>query len=71
MEKREFYVVVEQDEDGYFVGEVTQLTACYSQGETIEELIGNMREVICLCLENEDRDADVIPEFVGVQRIVV
>ena len=69
--KREFYVVVEKDEDGFFVGEVTQLTACYSQGETLEELMDNMREVICLCLEHEDTDPDAVPEFVGVQRIVV
>ena len=54
MGKREFYVVVEKDEDGFYVGEVTQLTACYSQGETLEELIDNMKDVICLCLENED-----------------
>lgn len=71
MKKREFYVVVERDEDGFFVGEVTQLTACYSQGQTLEELMENMRDVICLCLEHEDSGIEVIPDFVGVQRIVV
>jgi len=44
-EKREFYVVIERDEDGYYVGEVPQLKACYSQGETIDELMGNIKEV--------------------------
>ena len=34
----EFYVVIEKDEDGFFVGEVPQLKACYSQGKTIDEL---------------------------------
>jgi len=29
--KREFYVVIEKDEDGFFVGEVPTLKACYSQ----------------------------------------
>ena len=28
--KQEFYVVIERDEDGYYVGEVPQLKACYS-----------------------------------------
>ncbi|WP_407682415.1 hypothetical protein [Pseudocalidococcus azoricus] len=28
-----------------------QLKTCYSQGETIDELMGNMREVIELCLD--------------------
>jgi predicted RNase H-like HicB family nuclease len=49
--KREFYVLIEQDEDGYFVGEVPQLRGCYSQGKTLDELMSNIREVIQLCLE--------------------
>ncbi len=49
--KREFYVLIEQDEDGYFVGEVPQLRGCYSQGKTLDELMHNIREVIQLCLE--------------------
>jgi len=51
--KREFYVIIERDEDGYYVGEVPQLKACYSQGETIDELITNIKEIIALCLEEE------------------
>jgi predicted RNase H-like HicB family nuclease len=65
----EFYVVIEQDEDGYYVGEVPQLRACYSQGKTLDELMVNIREVIELCLEEEDDE--VRPEFVGVQKVVV
>ncbi|MEH2350014.1 MAG: type II toxin-antitoxin system HicB family antitoxin [Nostoc sp.] len=49
---REFYVIIERDEDGYYVGKVPQLQACYSQGETIDELMTNMKEVIELCLED-------------------
>ena len=49
--KKEFYVVIEKDEDGYYVGEVPQLKACYSQGETIDELMDNIKEAIALCLE--------------------
>ncbi|NEU71382.1 type II toxin-antitoxin system HicB family antitoxin [Hassallia byssoidea VB512170] len=51
--KREFYVIIERDEDGYYIGEVPYLKACYSQGETIDELMTNMKEVIQLCLEQE------------------
>ncbi|NCQ83630.1 MAG: addiction module toxin, HicA family [Microcystis aeruginosa W13-18] len=50
--QREFYVVIERDENGYYVGEVPQLRGCYSQGETIDELMKNIREVIELCLED-------------------
>ena len=51
--KQEFYVVIERDEDGFFVGEVPQLHACYSQYRTLDELMDNMREVIELCLEDQ------------------
>ena len=51
MKGKEFYVVIERDEDGIYIGEVPQLRACYSQGETIDELMVNMREVIEMCLE--------------------
>ena len=37
-QQSEFYVVIERDEDGFYVGEVPQLRAFYSQGRTIDEL---------------------------------
>jgi predicted RNase H-like HicB family nuclease len=68
MAGREFYVVIEKDEDGIYIGEVPQLRSCYSQGETLDELIENIKEVIRLCLEEEP---GILPEFVGIQRVQV
>lgn len=70
MAGRAFYVVIERDEDGFFVGEVPGLSGCYAQGRTIDELLDNIREVIRLCLEEMGEEA-VVPEFVGVQRVEV
>jgi len=70
MGKREFYVVIEQDEDGFFVGEVPQLRGCYAQGRTMDELLKNIHEVIELCLE-ELPGPQGWPEFVGVQKVLV
>ena len=67
--KREFYVLIERDEDGYYVGEVPQLRACYAQGETLDELMVNMKAVIELCLE-EEREA-FHSEVVGIQKVAV
>jgi predicted RNase H-like HicB family nuclease len=69
MKKKEFYVVIERDEDGLYVGEVPQIRACYSQGRTIDELMLNMREVIEMCLEEVDEE--FTSEFIGVQKVVV
>ncbi|NJO94300.1 MAG: type II toxin-antitoxin system HicB family antitoxin [Hydrococcus sp. RM1_1_31] len=51
--KQEFFVVIERDEDGYYIGEVPQLKGCYSQGETLDELMINIKEVVELCLEEK------------------
>ncbi|MEK6852616.1 MAG: type II toxin-antitoxin system HicB family antitoxin [Nanoarchaeota archaeon] len=71
MEKKvhNFTVVIEQDEDGYYVGDVPALRGCYTQGKTMDELLKNMKEVILLCLETEEE----IPKenFVGVQQVQV
>ena len=62
-------MVIEKDEDGLYVGEVPQLKACYSQGETIDELMENIREVIEMCLKELEDEAAT--EFVGIQKVVV
>lgn len=67
---REYYVMIERDEDGYLVGEVPSLRGCYSQGKTMDELMVNMRDVITLCLE-DNQEGQFQMEFVGVQRVVV
>ncbi len=66
---QEFYVVIERDEDGFYVGEVPQLKACYTQGRTLDELMDNIKEVIKLCLE--EGDVGVLPEFVGIQKVEI
>ena len=51
MAKREFYVVITKDEDGFFTGEVTQVKSCFNQGQTVDELMENMRGTVQICLE--------------------
>ncbi len=61
-----FTVLIEQDEDGYYVASVPSLRSCYTQAKTLEELAPRIREVIALCLEEEE---PVPMEFIGVQRL--
>ena len=46
-----FKVVIHREPSGGYWGEVPALTGCYSQGETIEELLVNLREAAQGCLE--------------------
>jgi predicted RNase H-like HicB family nuclease len=46
-----YAVVIHEDPDGGFWGEVPALPGCYSQGETVDELEQNIREAIAGVLE--------------------
>ena len=51
-----FTVLIEQDEDGYYVATVPSLKSCYTQAKTLEELYPRIKEVIELCLQEEVKD---------------
>ena len=67
---REFSVVIERDEDGFYVGSVPSLPGCHTQARSLDELMLRIREAIELHLDDPDRH-DPQLEFVGVQRITV
>jgi predicted RNase H-like HicB family nuclease len=67
---REFSVVIERDEDGYYVASVPGLPGCHTQARSLGELMERVREAIALCLEAEPESA-VRLEFVGVQRLSI
>lgn len=67
---RTFNVVVERDPDtGLYVGHVPGWPGAHSQGETLDELETNLREVIAMLLE--DGDPKLESEFVGLRTIQV
>ena len=66
--KREFSVVIEQDEDGYFVASVPALRGCHTQAKSLDVLMKRVKEAIALCIEVEE---PVVNQFIGVQRVAV
>jgi predicted RNase H-like HicB family nuclease len=58
-------VVVEADSDGYFIS-CPALQGCYSQGDSYEEAIENIKDAIRLHLEDRMADGEGIPEYVSV-----
>jgi predicted RNase H-like HicB family nuclease len=66
---KEFNVIIERDEDGYYVASVPELRGCHTQAKSLDKLMERIREAVELCLEVQDD----IPtrEFIGVQRIAV
>ena len=63
-------MIVERDEEGYYVASVPELPGCHTQARSLDKLIERVREAIELCLEVE-RDRRATTEFIGVQRVAV
>lgn len=61
MKKYQFVVVIEKDEDGYYAF-CPQLQGCYTQGDTFEEAIDNIRDAIKLHIEDRLASNEAIPE---------
>lgn len=65
-----YTAVIEHCKDtGLYVGYVPGFSGAHSQGETLEELNKNLREVISMLLE--DGIPNMETEFVGMQQVVV
>lgn len=67
---RTFTVIVQRDSDtNLYVGYVPGFPGAHSQGETLDELQENLREVIEMLLE--DKESVFETGFVGTQQIVI
>jgi predicted RNase H-like HicB family nuclease len=70
--KKEFTIVIEQDEEGIYVASVPELEGCHTQAKTLDELRERIKEAIQLYLEIESGIADEVPlAFVGIQKVEV
>lgn len=58
-----FPVIIEKDEDGFFVADCPDLTGCHTQGRSLEEAISNIRDVIKLHLKILKEDKQDIPRL--------
>ena len=62
----DFKVLLEPDEDGGYVVVCPSLPGCYSQGDTVEDALANIREAIELCIEDLEEHGEVVPDSSNV-----
>ncbi len=65
-----FTVLLEQDEDGWYVAKVPDIQGCATQGKSVEEALERVKEAIRVCLEAE-KDPPQPLKFVSVQQVEV
>ena len=61
---RQVILIPDRDSGGYVV-EVPSLPGCYSQGETAEEALANIREAINLHIESMIAHGEEVPEDIA------
>jgi len=67
---RAYNVIIERDDEGYYVASVPELQGCHTQAKSLDILMDRIKEAIALCLEVQDQENKPL-EFVGVQRILI
>jgi predicted RNase H-like HicB family nuclease len=60
-----FPIILEADADGYYVSCPT-LQGCYSQGETYEQAVTNIKDAIRLHIEDRIAEGEEIPQHAAV-----
>jgi len=71
MEKRamNFTVILEKDQDGWYVAKVPDLPGCHTQGKTVEQALERINEAIRAYIEP---NIEIEPmEFIGAHRVQV
>jgi len=69
--KKEFNIVIEQDEDGYYIGSVPELPGCHTQAKSLDELNKRIIEAIELYLEVDKDRINKTIKFIGFQKVEV
>jgi len=67
---KEFTVIIEQDEEGYYIAEVPELKGCHTQAKSLDTLMERVKEAIQLGLEVYGKKYP-ITHLVGVQKIAL
>jgi predicted RNase H-like HicB family nuclease len=70
MKKYTLPVVIEKDEDGYFAM-CPALEGCYSQGDTYEEALENIKDAIRLVLQDMEECEDLVSDINSFSLVAV
>ncbi len=65
----QYTVIIQQDEEGWFIGSVPEVPSARTQAQTLPQLYERLEEVLRLCLEVQK---DSVPlKFIGVQNLTL
>jgi predicted RNase H-like HicB family nuclease len=66
-----YKVVIHKAEEGGYWAEVPAVPGCFSQGETVDELMENIHEALAACLKTLVEMGQPVAEDVEVREVAV
>lgn len=78
--QQQYKVLIERDEDGYFVASVPALPGCHTQAKTMSELTRRVKDAIQLCTDVAKKNPQYRkkmqmfayePTFIGMETVTV
>ena len=67
----EYTVVIRKAPDGFYIAGCPLISEAHAQGETYEECLANIKEVLELCLECRKEHGEEIPQEVGTSQVTI
>lgn len=67
----EYTVVIRKAPDGVYIASCPLVPEARAQGDTYEECLDNIKEVVHLCIEYRKEREEEVPEEIGTNRITV
>ncbi len=67
----DYTVIVRKAPDGFYIASCPLIPEAHAQGETYEECLANIKEVIGLCLDYRKERGEEIPEEVGAKQVTI
>ena len=67
----EYTVIVRKAPDGFYIASCPLVPEAHAQGETYEECLSNIKEVLGLCLEYRKERGEEIPEETAAKKVKI
>jgi predicted RNase H-like HicB family nuclease len=67
----EYTVIIRKAPDGFYIASCPLLPEAHAQGETYDECLANIKEVLELCLEYRKERGEEIPQEIGAKQVTV
>jgi predicted RNase H-like HicB family nuclease len=67
----QYTVIVRKAPDGLYIASCPLIPEANAQGESYEECMANIKEVLELCIEYRKERSEEIPDEVGMNRVTL